>query len=406
MKALGTSQDSSRYLSALISQTLVAYTLEFDNEFERRMHEAGYAGMMLSLGVWLNLVQLVTEGDITVRELAARALAPENAIKFQLGCLERWGFVVLRGAADEPVKTGKRTKSGRVLREGWGSGRGIRADWRVALTKKGRAASEVWNSMSGEIEGRWAKRFGADQIEDLQQALWAVVSQLELELPPGLPPYWNVEHSYGKLRDRRTKRDALPVLLSRLLLAFTIEFEGESRLPLRLCANVLRVLGEEGVPTAEIPRLTGCSPETSDVGWEAKAYVTVEANPKAKRGKVARLTPRGLKAQRAYDVLNREIEKRWEARFGREAIRRIRRGLEGLFAARRGGQLAIVQGLVPAEGTIRAGAQAPALGRRDVGAAARQRMRDLVAQTVMFLQDPVNALPHYPMWDMNRGFGP
>jgi hypothetical protein len=46
------------------------------------------------------------------------------------------------------------------------------------------------------------------------------------------------------------------------------------------------------------------------------------------------------------------------------------------------------------------------LGRRDVGAAALQRMRDLVAQTEMFIRDPVGTLPHYPAWDMNRGFGP
>ena len=45
------------------------------------------------------------------------------------------------------------------------------------------------------------------------------------------------------------------------------------------------------------------------------------------------------------------------------------------------------QGLVPPPGTARAGDQAPALGRRDVGAAARQRMRDLVAQTGRYPQN-------------------
>jgi hypothetical protein len=72
-----------------------------------------------------------------------------------------------------------------------------------------------------------------------------------------------------------------------------------------------------------------------------------------------------------------------------------------VFAARREGQLLLAEGLIPAEG---AGSQAAA--RRDAGLAARQRMRDLVAQTENFIRDPVNALPHYPLWDMNRGFGP
>jgi hypothetical protein len=96
----------------------------------------------------------------------------------------------------------------------------------------------------------------------------------------------------------------------------------------------------------------------------------------------------------------------WEARFGREKTRRLREALLKLFVARVGDRLLISEGLAPEEGTVRAGKQAPALGRRDVGAAARQRMSHLVAQSEMFQRDPAGALPHYPLWDMNRGFGP
>lgn len=46
------------------------------------------------------------------------------------------------------------------------------------------------------------------------------------------------------------------------------------------------------------------------------------------------------------------------------------------------------------------------LGRREVASAARKRVRELVAQTEEFQGDPVKALPHFPLWDMNRGFGP
>lgn len=84
----------------------------------------------------------------------------------------------------------------------------------------------------------------------------------------------------------------------------------------------------------------------------------------------------------------------------------LRESLEGLFDRPTGGAPLISEGLVPPRGTARAGDQAPALGRRDVGVAARQRMRDLVAQTEAFVRDPAVALPHYPLWDMNRGFGP
>ena len=45
-----------RFLSALLSQVLGAFRVEFDNEFERRMGVAGYPGARLSLVVWANLM--------------------------------------------------------------------------------------------------------------------------------------------------------------------------------------------------------------------------------------------------------------------------------------------------------------------------------------------------------------
>jgi len=86
----------------------------------------------------------------------------------------------------------------------------------------------------------------------------------------------------------------------------------------------------------------------------------------------------------------------------------VRRDRAALGEAVRQGrdQPLLSEGLVPPPGTARAGDQTPALGRRNVGPAARQRMRDLVAQSEAFVRDPAGALPHYPSWDMNRGFGP
>jgi hypothetical protein len=194
-------------------------------------------------------------------------------------------------------------------------------------------------------------------------------------------------------------------MLSQLLLAFRIEFDRESPAPLMLSANTLRVLGEKPVRVAEIPILTGGSPETTGIGWQIKPYVVVAPDPDAARGKVVWLSPRGLAAQQAYHRLVLEIEKRWEAKFGAGVIRMLRDSLEKLFNRSAGGAPLIAEGLVPAPRTARAGSQTASLGRRSVGAA-RQRMRDMVAQTEAFVRDPSGALPHHPLWDMNRGFGP
>jgi len=399
---------SGRSLSKLLSQVLVAFTVELDNEFERRMGEAGYPGARLSLVVWANLMRFVAEGAMAVRNLASRALAPDKQIKFELGCLERWRFVALEPdpADGGPIPTAVHRLSGRELREGWGSGRGIRAGWLARLTSKGLTAAEIWPPLLAAIERRWETRFGKEEIHRLRHALQDVADQLDFELPLGLPPGWDGAKEFPPRVTRGGDPLPLPALLSQLLLTFRVEFDGESPVPLEMCANTLRVLGKKPIRVAEIPRLTGGSPETTNIGWQIKPYVVVTPDPAASRGKVVCLSLRGLTAQETYHRLIAQIEKRWEARFGKERIGLLRELLQSLFDRRGGDGTLLSEGLVPPQGTARAGDQAPALGRHDVGVAARQRMRGLVAQTAEFARDPASALPHYPLWDMNRGFGP
>jgi hypothetical protein len=180
---------SSQPLSTLLSEALAAFTIEVDNEFERQMGEAGYLGARLSLVVWSNLVRFVAGGGMPVRELAAQAFACQNRIKFELGCLERWGFVVLQPdpADSRAVPIAPHRQAHRNLRDGWGSGRGIRSDWVVRLTSKGLNASEIWPPLLEAVEQRWQTRFGNDDIDQLRQSLQAAVEQLDVELPHGLP---------------------------------------------------------------------------------------------------------------------------------------------------------------------------------------------------------------------------
>jgi hypothetical protein len=398
-----------RPLSALLSQVLVAFTIELDNEFERRMTESGYAGARLSLVVWLNLMRFIGKGGASIRELAAQAFDPEERTKFRLGCLERWGFVVLApGPGEKPVCLRMHRQAGRELRDGWGSGRGVGANWTVRLTTKGAKANAVWTPLVGEIEKRWEARFGAEPIRRLRAPMAAILSKLDVELPHGLPESLLVieAREYPPRVTRDVAPLGLPALLSQLLLAFTIEFEREARVSLALSANALRVLGENPVRLSDILRLTGGSPECSGIGWQIKPCVTVEADPNAKRGKAARLTPRGMKARETYFRLVAEIEKEWLTRFGKDAINRLRASLEALFDKHCEGRPLLSAGLIPPQGAVRAGNRAPALGRRNVGVAACQRMKDMVVQTDDFIRDPAGTLPHYPLWDMNRGFGP
>ena len=93
-------------LSALLSQALVAYTIEFDNEAEHRLphrttsHGAsGQAGgdptaWLVSLGMWEHCLRYVTDQPITVGELETRARTGTN-----LDGMRRWGYITIDGTA-------------------------------------------------------------------------------------------------------------------------------------------------------------------------------------------------------------------------------------------------------------------------------------------------------------------
>jgi hypothetical protein len=370
-------------LSALLSQILVAYTVELDCEFERRMLETPGRGAQLSLVIWLNLLQFLADGPISVRTLASRALAADEQVKHQLGCLERWGFILL-----QPGK-----------RAGFGSGRGIRADWPVRLAGSGEMAIKIWPDLIPEIDTRWSKRFG-DGATRLRRSLEAIERQIHLELPQGLPDAILKLPEFAPRKSAADDGMPLPVLLSRVLLAFALDFEHDSLTPISMCANAIRVLSDEPIPEAEIPKRTGCSNETSGIGWQLKPYIIIERDPARGRGKFVRLSEAGMKTQEGYHRLAREIEEKWLKCFN-GAAEELREALTTLL-----NRSELTEGLKPPPDTTRAGAQTPALGRHGAGPAARQRKRDLIVQSEGFVRDPAGALPHYPLWDMNRGFGP
>ena len=345
-------------LPALLSQLLVAFTVELDNEFERRMGEAGHPGARLSLVVWANLMRFLVDGPVAVGDLAARALCPQEGAKAALGCLERWGFVTLEaanaGGAPSPQGT---TRESLAKRDGWGSGRGIRADWRAVPTVKGAKAMETWNPLECEIEERWRERFGENAANRLRASLRTVVEQFELELPHGLPVgiLMTEEWDYPPCADQSAEGLSLPVLLSQALFAFANDFDRQAGMSLALCANAIRVLGREPVREAEIPRLTGSSPETSGIGWQLAPFVLVEPAPAGTRGKVVRLSPRGLEAQQKYHMLVEAIELEWQDQYGKREVGSLRKALEAIREQRDGDRSRLSAGLVPPVGVVRAG---------------------------------------------------
>jgi hypothetical protein len=307
------SQSTGLPLPTLLAHALVAFTIEFDNEFEHRSPHSttshgskGQGPWLASLAMYANCMQFIGERGVSVAELERLARTKTN-----LNGMQRWGYIVV-----EP-----------------GPGGGL-----VRATLKGRKAREVWGPLFGVIEERWRERFGKDQIERLWESLQALVSRFDLELPDCLPILGYGFFSRGpdpKLPPRAAHQvDALPLsaLLSRVLLAFALEFERDSDLSLANSANVVRVLNERGVLVRDLPRLAGISKEAirMALGVLVKRGVAGVETDSTKKAKIARLTPKGRQAQNAYRVLLGSIEDRWRARFGEDAIRNLREPLERL----------------------------------------------------------------------------
>jgi hypothetical protein len=347
-------------LSALLSQALVAYTIEFDNEAEHRLphrttgHGASGPGdgapapWLVSLAMWETCMRYVTAEPITVGDLEARARTGTN-----LDGMRRWGYITIDGTARKVHKT--RPGPAAVLR----------------ATAAGLRAREIWRPLPGFIEQRWRERLGADQLSRLRDPLTSMVSRLDPGLPDCLPILGAALRSQGPdprlpPRPDGTAPEALPLsaLLSRVLLAFALEYEREAGLSLAVAANVLRVLGTGATRLRDLPALTGTSRES--VRW-ALGILTrgdlaaEEPDPAASRGKVARLTPEGLDAQHLYHELTGTIERRWHDRFTPDVTGALRASLEPLTAGQSPGQPPVLfGGIEPYPDNWRASVRRPA----------------------------------------------
>ena len=351
-------------LPTMLSQALVAFTIEFDNESERQIHHRttrhGSKGgstktpWLVSLVFWSGLMQFVPDEGITVRDLYRRTRLTVSDLRFFLTRLSKWwGYLAIR-----PDPADSRPDP-------------PRAERLVRPTPGGRQALEVWRPLLGVIEKRWQERFGKRQIEQLRKSLWAVAIQFDVELPDSLPILGyglSSKEAADGLRpaarrdDRAASEIPLPSLLSRVLLAFAIEFERESDLSLAISANVARVLDDIGVRVRDLPLLTGVSKEAIAMatGFLGKrGLAVIETDPAGSRAKLVRLTPKGLKAQDAYRRLLGAVEDRWLVRYGKEKICALRETLETLVGDGTAAPSPLFRGLEPYPDGWRASVRKP-----------------------------------------------
>jgi hypothetical protein len=139
------------------------------------------------------------------------------------------------------------------------------------------------------------------------------------------------------------ERVPLSALLSRMLVAFTIELDS--------------------VTVAELTRRARATPHLA--GMRRWGCVTVAPDPADARSKpperdlVVRPTTAGRAAQAVWCPLPSELEQRWRARFGARPIDELRRRLETIADASDDGRSRLFEGLAPAPDNWRSRTRPP-----------------------------------------------
>ncbi len=133
-------------LAALLSQALLSFTLEYEEE------------SALSLAMSADVVRVLSAGGVQIRDLPALSGVSREAITAAVGFLQRNGYAVVE---PDPASRSKL----------------------VRLTEQGMAAQAQHAGLAKAVERRWRKRLGGD-FDRLTKAL---ISGRQLAL--GLQPY-------------------------------------------------------------------------------------------------------------------------------------------------------------------------------------------------------------------------
>jgi DNA-binding MarR family transcriptional regulator len=365
-------------LSAQLSNVLVAFTVELDNEFEHQMPHrttrhgstAGHphAPWLVSFPMWVHCMRHVPEEGIRAGDLVRKSGLTAKTMQHVVKRLAAWWGYLTVG---EPTAglNGTASAASRLVRP----------------SDEGRHAQDVWRPLEKAIEGRWRGRFGAEAVGRLQSALAEIVSRLDTALPDYLP--------LGEPRLRpgggtsESVALGLPALVSKALLVLALDFDQRSDLALgiytsghvsrlTITANILRALDERGVRVSQIPARTGVAKMTID-NWlgslDDHGYVTIGTDPAGGRFKVAKLTDKGQRSQELYRRWAGEAEHRLAQRFGSSACHELRKAL------------------------------APVIGGAGIDSSLRKGMEPYPDGWRAQLPQ-ASVLPHYPVISMRGGF--
>jgi DNA-binding MarR family transcriptional regulator len=159
-------------LAALLSQALLSFTLEYEEE------------SALSLAMSADVVRVLSADGVRVRELPALSGVSKEAITAAVGFLQRHGFAVVE---PDPASRSKL----------------------VRLTAQGLAAQAQHATLAKAVEQRWRRRLGGD----FDRLARAIITGPQLAL--GLQPYpdgWRAARNPYRVRTQAMLADPASAL--------------------------------------------------------------------------------------------------------------------------------------------------------------------------------------------------
>ncbi len=254
--------------------------------------------------MWSNCLRYVGEEGVSVQCLPQLARTETN-----MHGMQRWGWI--------------RVGPDRVIRP----------------TRAACRAREIWPSVLDNVEERWRQRFGNEAVEKLRASLSALAGRLDSNLPDCLPILGYGLTTQLAPHKKRTVKDCgavipeatLAALLSKVLLAFALEFESKSKVSMAIVANLLRLTGNEGVRVRDLPVLSGIAKPGIAVAISyltKRGFASVQPERPGSRVNLLSLTAKGEEARESYFPLVQQTEDRWRETFGAATIAELRQSLE------------------------------------------------------------------------------
>ena len=317
---------SSTPLSALLSHALTAFARDFRSRQEA--HADSSEAVTLHLGVWSNVLRFIGDEGLDQRLLRKLAILSRRALRVAVRNAQEQGWLTIENVPQ--------VRGLKVLR----------------LTTEGRQARETGGPLIEEIERDWRGRFGSDRVDTLRASLVALAGQFEIELPYYLTGYGPADPhltggtyvpeqpgppripAHGQewpavLRDPESDVSDQPLsaLLSKVLAAFTIDYERERLGWLATASRFLQFVDDGttlGQASASGVNGTGKSL------LERHLVVVVEPGRPSDMNRRVHLTPKGKRGRDSYPHLVMEIERDWRSRYGADHLGNLRTTLESL----------------------------------------------------------------------------